>query len=534
MKNFLNKLLLVVMAFVLSLSVVGCKKNKDQGNESEKESKPVVEESVPDDTVPIVPSNGVDVSPVLGLLSPVLDSAYASLKVEGDVNMTADGQTITAEVEANLYIKNTTEGYDVIADFAVSYSEMGQSQSISGKLYYVGGTAVVGVAYPGAPMQYMKQTIGSFNLIVNQLNTMIAQDPEMKEQFEMIVPAIEEITAAIEAENIGKTAINETVNVKEIYDGIMAHIVANKETDMYSWLLANVAGVDPADAAAVTAFENGILALGAGDPTMAVVLDRVVAYLNAKLPADAQLNLEAIVDEIQAASGLTTAEIVDMVNEELFGYYVYDEETGEDIFVVDEEDCFPAPEAGVSAYDYFYNLLSAFKLNDLLASEGFESFEELCGFAKMMIQEYTFGDVLNMLADEAFGLGEWEYVYDPENGKYSYDAENDYYYYDSENGEYSEEYVPADIYAMLDELNIDLDNFTTTIKYTPDSKGRPTELSYSYGMDLSLTVDGQDHSVSQDVSLKLTLSYRKPSISFEIPADVLASAQPMGGGAIPQ
>ena len=38
MKNFLNKLLLVVMAFVLSLSVVGCKKNKDQGNESEKES----------------------------------------------------------------------------------------------------------------------------------------------------------------------------------------------------------------------------------------------------------------------------------------------------------------------------------------------------------------------------------------------------------------------------------------------------------------------------------------------------------------
>ena len=150
------------------------------------------------------------------------------------------------------------------------------------------------------------------------VNTMIASDPEMKDAYTQAMPAIEELLAVLDEADLTRVTIDKTIDVKAIAEEIIAYISANEETDLYTWILRDILGINPTDTAKVTALENEILAIGANDPTMAQVLDRVVALLNSKLPQDAQINLKEIIDAIQAEIGITTAEVVEMLNHEMF------------------------------------------------------------------------------------------------------------------------------------------------------------------------------------------------------------------------
>lgn len=535
MKKFLNKFLLVAMAFILAFSVVGCKKKK--GESTEESKKPAVEESLPEITNPVIPADGVDVSSALDLLAPVLGNAYTTIRLDADINATVNSETVTMAVDGVAYIKMTGKGYDAVAEFSAQVSEPGYSDEMSAKLWFVDGTAAFGVSYSGEPMQYSKITVGNVNDLLTQVNMMIAQQPELKAQYEQIMPVVEQVIATIQEEGNKLEAVDETIDYKAIYDQVVGHIVANKNMNMYDWALTYVLGVDATDSQAVIAFENSVLAIGQENPSLATVLDRLVALVNSKLPADSQISLKAIVDEIQSLTGLTTAEIVQMFNEYMYGEEVYNPATQDYVIVVNPDLALPAPEAGVTLYDYVYALLNTQSLSTALEEMGYDSFQELCEDAKLEMQSATLGDIVNegihaYLSYMGYSSdGQWQYVYTPGEGYYDYDSYYDTYTYVGYGGDYSEVYVPVDYISLIESMNISIGSMSLNLKFTPDAKGRPTLLSYTVAGNMALAYGGTNYTVSENGTVKLTFSYTKPSISFAIPSDVLAQAVDMANPA---
>lgn len=584
------------MMLALALSVVGCKKNKDKDKESEPtsqvqstpESTPAstpesTPESLPEvippvDANPAQPVDGVDVSPILDVLNPILGNEYVTIEFTMSMDTVNPGSTSQDTTHVVAHVKNTDDGYDLVAtiETSSSYTYDGETYGDSHtlELYYVDGTVLVGATFDGGTdPQYLAGEVGTVNELLTMVNSMIASDPDMKAAYTQIMPAVEELLAVIDEADLNRVTVNETINAKVIVDDIIDYIVSNKETDMYTWILRDIAGIDPTDEAAVAAFENEILAIGANDPTMAQVLDRVVAYINGKLPQDAQINLKAIVDELQATVGITTAEAVEMFNHEMFCEQVWNEDLQEVVEICHEENFLPAPEAGVTIYDYAYSLISTVKLNDLLAqSEGeFADFADAFGFVKDALQHFTFGDwfndVMGAITGESHeygyvGEGNGDYAWleagyyrhvGENNGNYAWNSstgayENvgwgngdhewygygqwSYEYVGEGNGDYS--WVEIDYMARVEAIkqSLVIDKLDVALTYTPDALGRP--VTAGAVIDMAVNMGGQVG--TQVTTVAISFTYTQPSVSFEIPADALAVAgdlfEAMGGGRV--
>ncbi len=543
MKNFLSKILLVVMMLVLALSVVGCKKNKDKNKESTKEPTSQVEstpESLPEvvppvDTHPVQPVEGVDVSVLLDLFNPVLGNEYATIEFSMAMDLASGDfqNNIVADVVA--HVKNTDKGYDLIATVEIEQSvdeegeEYDYDRALTVKVLYVDGMLVLGSAYDGEDMEYAKSEVGNVNDLLTMVNAMIASDPEMKDAYTQAMPVIEELLAVLDEADLTRVTIDKTIDVKAIAEEIIAYISANEETDLYTWILRDILGINPTDTAKVTALENEILALGANDPTMAQVLDRVVALLNSKLPQDAQINLKEIIDAIQSEIGITTAEVVEMLNHEMFCEEVWDDELQDVVEVCHEELFLPAPEAGVTIYDYFYTLINTIKLNDLLG-EQFASFQELCEFLKGGLQATTFGQLFDsVMANVTHRHFDYEYVGDG-NGDTIWN-EYGYQYVGAGNGDYLE--MEIDYMEEFKEVvaNLDIEKIDVVLGYDHDNYGRPTELNVKVDFD----VTAFDDRATQVIDVEVKFTYTKPDVEFVISADILANAgdlsDMMGGSA---
>ena len=584
------------MMFALALSVVGCKKNKDKDKESSKEPTSQVQstpestpgstpESTPEslpgvippvDANPAQPVDGVDVSPILDILNPILGNEYVTIEFTMSMDTVNPGSTSQDTTHVVAHVKNTDDGYDLVATIETSstfeYTSGGETDThaynLVYTLYYVDGMVLIGEKYQDNEPEYLAGEVGTVNELLTMVNGMIAEDPDMKAAYTQIMPAVEELLAVIDEADLNRTTVNETINVKAMYDAFADYIAANENVDMYTWILRDVLGIDPTDDAAVAAFESEILAIGANDPTMAQVLDRVVAYVNSKLPQDTQINLKAIVDELQATVGITTAEAVDMFNHEMFCEMVWDEDLQDVVEVCHEELFLPAPEAGVTIYDYAYTLLNTVKLNDLLAEEDFTDFADAFGFVKSALQHFTFGEWFNDIMGAVAGEShEYEYVGEGngdyawlEDGYYSYVGENngnyawnssigayenvgwgngdyewysygwDYKYVGEGNGDYI--WVEIDYLAMIKDAKPMINKADVTLTYTPDALGRP--VTAGAVVDMAITVEGQVGTQVTNVAISFT--YTQPSVSFEIPADALANAgdlfEAMGGGSV--
>ncbi|MBR2384052.1 MAG: hypothetical protein IKA99_00410 [Clostridia bacterium] len=543
MKNFLSKILLVVMMLVLALSVVGCKKNKDKNKESTKEPTSQVEstpESLPEvvppvDTHPVQPVEGVDVSVLLDLFNPVLGNEYATIEFSMAMDLASGNFQTNMVADVVAHVKNTDKGYDLIATVEMEQSvdeegeEYDYEESITVKVLYVDGMLVLGQAYDGEDMEYVKSEVGNVNDLLTMVNTMIASDPEMKDAYTQAMPAIEELLAVLDEADLTRVTIDKTIDVKAIAEEIIAYISANEETDLYTWILRDILGINPTDTAKVTALENEILAIGANDPTMAQVLDRVVALLNSKLPQDAQINLKEIIDAIQAEIGITTAEVVEMLNHEMFCEEVWDDELQDVVEVCHEELFLPAPEAGVTIYDYFYTLINTIKLNDLLG-EQFASFQELCEFLKGGLQATTFGQLFDsVMGNITHRHFDYEYVGEG-NGDTIWN-EYGYQYVGAGNGDYLE--MEIDYMAEFKEFvaTLDIEKIDVVLGYDHDNYGRPTELNVKVDFD----VTAFDDRATQVIDVEVKFTYTKPDVEFVISADILANAgdlsEMMGGSA---
>ena len=543
MKNFLSKILLVVMMLVLALSVVGCKKNKDKNKESTKEPTSQVEstpESLPEvvppvDTHPVQPVEGVDVSVLLDLFNPVLGNEYATIEFSMAMDLASGNFQTNMVADVVAHVKNTDKGYDLIATVEMEQSvdeegeEYDYEESITVKVLYVDGMLVLGQAYDGEDMEYVKSEVGNVNDLLTMVNTMIASDPEMKDAYTQAMPAIEELLAVLDEADLTRVTIDKTIDVKAIAEEIIAYISANEETDLYTWILRDILGINPTDTAKVTALENEILAIGANDPTMAQVLDRVVALLNSKLPQDAQINLKEIIDAIQAEIGITTAEVVEMLNHEMFCEEVWDDELQDVVEVCHEELFLPAPEAGVTIYDYFYTLINTIKLNDLLG-EQFASFQELCEFLKGGLQATTFGQLFDsVMGNITHRHFDYEYVGEG-NGDTIWN-EYGYQYVGAGNGDYLE--MEIDYMAEFKEFvaTLDIEKIDVVLGYDHDNYGRPTELNVKVDFD----VTAFDDRATQVIDVEVKFTYTKPDVEFVLSADILANAgdlsEMMGGSA---
>ena len=508
MKRLLNKLLLVIMSLILVVSVVGCKKN----NNTSVAEKPT-EGTLPTITNPIVAAGDVNLAPALDLLSPVLGNPYTNITLDASASVEVEGHVNGATLKGTINIKMTGAGYDVLANVSASQLMDGQVvETTSLKFWYVNGLVVIGLPWDGG-WEYGKLEVGNFNDLVSTFNQMIAYSPEYMEYYTAFMPMVEELTRAIKESEIIGTSIDETIDLKVIYDQVLGHVLDNSEMSLFDYVLTYVLAIDPTDEEAVAALKAEILALFEDDPTIANILDGLVAAINEYLPEDQQITLEEIFDLIQAKMGMTTAEIVEMINYE---------------YIMEEESYLPAPEEGISFYEYAYSMFHAIKVSDLVAMTGeFETLEELYDTLVYMASDYTFGDAINEALSSYFG-GEYEYVYTPNEGDYEYNEEEDWYDYVGEgNGDYSYAYVDVDYIEEIRAINPTIDNFTVNVKYSPDSKGRLGELNLSTSADFAFTEEGIRQAVAQDASLKLKFTYTKPSTSFSIPTDVLKQAVEM-------
>ncbi len=590
MKQFLTKFLIVVLMITLALALVSCKKKGD--SESESTATPPASESVqasdssstpaqstpaestPAESTPVesthgsvtgagTPVDGVDVSPALDLLSPILGNEYVTIEFAFEYSNKDGSYLDDLGCEVTAHVKQTAKGYDAVANVVVSEQYVSGSGDYSYNhtavidVYYIDGLLVMAGKMDEGEVEYVKGELGTLSDLVTMVNGQIANNPEMLEAYQMAMPAFEELLAVIDQVDLRGLAVNETIDVKQLVFDVVDYVEANKAVDMYSWILRDVLGINPSDTAAVTALENEILALGEGNPTVAQVLDRLVALVNKK--ANTQIVLKDIVDAIQAELGMTTAEIIDMYNEEVMGYWKWDENLQEDVWCTD--DYLPAPGEGDTVYDYFYALLNMYKLNDLLAEGDFDSFEDFCSFIKGGLQYTTFGDFVNEILRQSFtrydreyvgdgngdhawvteehpyyvGEGEGNYVWNEEYGYYEYVGYgygdyvvnySEYFKYVGEgNGDYVE--TEIDYVSQMGIVKQMLGEFDVNLVVNFDANGRPVSADASFAITV---LTGEATTATQECAVEISFSYTRPSVSFEIPAEALENAEDMFGG----
>lgn len=540
MKNFLTKLLVVLMMVTLALSVVGCKKNKGESesesastpptSQSQPESKPESQpESQPESRPEIVPPvtgtpvEGVDVSPVLGVLSPVFSSDYVTIELTADLDQTSTGYVFDAEVDAVAYVKKTDAGFDIIATLTANSTDKYDDEVYSYvevyEIYYVGGMLVLGEGDEDG-MQYIKAEVGTVSSLLTTINGVVASNPDMKQAYDMVMPAVEELLDTIASSDLTGLNVSETVSLATDINGIINFILANENVDVYSFILTNVLGIDPKDSAAVSAFESKIIAIGDNDPTMAQVLDRAVAII------DPELSLRSVVNNLQAELGLTTAQIVDAFNENFMGYWIMEEGSKEPVW--SEDNYLPAPGEGVTAYDYFYAVLNTMKLSDWLAEEDFASFREFITYVKSGLQHMTFGQAFDMVLGSIAGDYRYEYVGDG-NGDYIY-GEYGYEYVGDGYGYYAE--VAIDYMAEFKQVGLSFNKLDILAGLVSDAQGRPTSITLGYEMSVNTNTgrEGASETSTQKIVAEISFTYAQPEITFVIPSEILDVAEDMMQG----
>ena len=138
MKNLFKSLMLVVMAMIFALSVIGCNKTPtESGKESGKESG---EESVyvptPEPIVGAGENGEYNLQKVLDVLSPVFDNNFVNVSLAMESVTDMSGAETSNKIVANLNLKKTVRGYDVIASLEMTGSEMKQEVNMEVNYYF--------------------------------------------------------------------------------------------------------------------------------------------------------------------------------------------------------------------------------------------------------------------------------------------------------------------------------------------------------------------------------------------------------------
>ena len=523
MKKLALRLLLVFLLASFALFAVGCKP-KDGTSESvsestsqsvsestgssESTSEKESESEVKTDVIVGAGENGeVNLGGVLDVFAPVLDNDYITVKFTLDASATVNQLKNESKTEATAYVRQTLNGYDVVAMFTQA------DTALSVYVYYVDGLAVYGITEykeEGSEIVWYKSEIGSFNSLISQLNAMIASDEQAVESYKELMKAVEKLEVLLSEGDLVNKNLSPSFDLSQILNGILNFVVANKDVDVYSFLLANVWGVDVSNPEEVTAFENWFIEWCNTNPTVSALIKDVVDGINQSLIEEAraqaeangvafdestvfQINLEQLLGLLQEQIGMSTAQIIDLVK----------------TYVPELEDYLTAPEEGETLYGYLDVRMQMITVDDIAKAITGDQDATLLTALWGLKQEFagvTVGSVVNGMLNELLGA-----TTDGEDNR-------------------GEVVQPKDYLAMVEELKLSLQAYVVGVTFKTDAYGRPTELGQSSRVQISYV--NPETGLSTDIItseseeiLKVTFSYAEPlMVKFEIPQDVLDKA----------
>lgn len=500
MKKLLSILMALMLALSLAFTAFACTPNNpDSEVESESVSESLSEpESVyiPEPIVGAGENGEINLESVLEILDPVLDNDYVTTTISGKVELNEYGEPFEADLTANAYLKRTVKGYDVIVKMRITIDDVPADVHI----YFVDGLGVIGQG-EGDEMEYTAEELGSFNGLINMLNQEIANDPDAKEVYMTVMPVLEELKNMIGGEDaIGEMqfSMDFAQNINDVID----FVLENQNETVHDMLLT-LLGVDPTDEESVAEIKSFIEDFYKDNPSVTVFIERVVNKINtllmdsARADAEAngtefvaddvfQIDLREIVDAIQEKTGLTTAEIVEALNDELSG----------------TEFVLPAPEFGETIYDYLTVYLEAVTVNAVaqaITEDNTATFASIIDGVIEMSKEITLKDVINLVANLL--------------GDISGDTSTD-----------SDESTAVDIVAKIEEMNLAVDTLTVFFAFASDEFSRPTSITLAVNAGVSFDAGAEDeierNVITASLNLSCTFKYTKPLIEFKIPASV--------------
>ena len=381
MKKFFSSLLAIMLCAILSFSNFACV------------DPPVYEGE------PIVAVDGVNVQNVIDALGPINESEYITINVDfgmesgeeifcgdGESDGYSDGYSELMLLSAEIKIKKTNSGYDFIARIVDSsmdtYSVENSRMCIV--LYYVDGRMVVAYEVAGQVMSAeSEEERKTFNAIINELNKEIAEDAEMRKTYEQILDMSNKVKAMFDSGALAN--LNETLDIdlaKTVNDAF-TYLKTNRQKTLYETIIAEMEISQTEEEIEEIIFAV-VEEFCADNPTIDVLIDRVIAVINEDLAPEDQINLHEIINTIEA-EGLTAFAFCELIN------------------YIAEDEVLTPPQVDVSLYDYLNGLISGVRVNDLaqlMLGATDATVSDLVAQLLEVVKQITLGD----LVYELFGI----------------------------------------------------------------------------------------------------------------------------------
>lgn len=528
MKRFSFRVLFLLMVIALAFFTMGCvtpstsegqsESTKESVSQSVKESQSEAKESSSEETseggIIGAGENGeVNLSDALDILAPVLNNDYITVNFTIDSGETANQIKTANKTTATAFVKRTLDGYDVIVTVTQKEETQGQSKDLASiSLYYVDGIAVFGFTDAENPeIVWNKMEVGSFNSLISQLNRMIASDEDALATYKEVMKAVEKLEVILSEEDLTNVNLAPSFDIAQILSKAFNFVLANKEENVYDFLLASVWGVDVSNPDAVATFENEFMDWCATNPVVADLIDDVIEGINdaiidnARAEAEAngvpfdesavfQINLEQLLGLLQEQTGMSTAQIIGFIKSE----------------IPELDDYLTAPEAGETLYDYLSVRMQMITVDDLAKAVTGDSeatmLTALWGL-KQKLSSVTVGAYINNVLNDILG----------EIGEFNPDG-------DSQTGVASVDYL-----AMIEESNFSLQAFVVGVTFKTDAYGRPIEFGQSNRIQASLVnpntgLTTDIITVEIEEVLKASLSYSPIIFILQIPQEILDAA----------
>lgn len=303
MKKTLKALFFVIMTLALTLFAINCGKTGSTSDSvGESVSEPAIEsvsESVyvptPEPIIGAGENGEVNLGDALDLLSPILNNDYITVNFVMQASASQDSVEVETSTSVQAYVKRTVRGYDVIANFVQTAEAQGQSMTVATiSIYYVDGLAVYGLKEEGdEEMTWAKTEVGSFNGLINSLNGIIAGDEEALATYHEVMKAVEQLEIILSEQDLTDISSGISLDISEYVSDVLVFIVANKDVNLYDFILQNLFGIDVANTEEVANFEQSIKDVCSANPTLAYLIDEAVAMVNANIMESARQEAEA-------------------------------------------------------------------------------------------------------------------------------------------------------------------------------------------------------------------------------------------------
>ena len=287
------------MVFILIFACVGCNITKYPQSESEESSPALSESEELESEEPLVqmqeiqPSGTVNLAEELSLFSSLLDNNY--INVNGTVSY--NGYDYALKLNA----RRTEKGYDAIIDIKVN------GATYAWRLYYVDGVEIRGVARDGVNFEYMQASNRSFVDLIARLNLEINSSTETKLLYHAIKPILHKYVEVKE--------LSFSEDLKDDYQNAIALLAKYRSRSIYDFVLEEILKVDTASEEASAKVKADILEFCSGNTSVAVFIDKIEGYINTKLSQENKINIKEYLNDLQARSGITTQEFVEMARE---------------------------------------------------------------------------------------------------------------------------------------------------------------------------------------------------------------------------